>query len=156
MIKFLRKLFKKEKIKKVTIEDINIACAILLIEVSYSDFEIKNEEISSIIKLCSKELNLSLQDSEWLKNKALELHKDTNCFRKYIKLINENYTKLQKKTLLNMAWLVAKSDNIIDKHEEYRIRKLSELLYLDHKDFIKSKVEMNLANNKIAKKIFEE
>ena len=33
-----------------------------------------------------------------------------------------------------MAWLVAKSDNIIDKHEEYRIRKLSELLYLDHKD----------------------
>ena len=41
MIKFLRKLFKKEKIKKVTIEDINIACAILLIEVSYSDFEIK-------------------------------------------------------------------------------------------------------------------
>ena len=141
MIKFLRKLFKKEKIKKVTIEDINIACAILLIEVSYSDFEIKNEEISSIIKLCSKELNLSLQDSEWLKNKALELHKDTNCLRKYIKLINENYTKLQKKTLLNMAWLVAKSDNIIDKHEEYRIRKLSELLYLDHKDFIKSKVE---------------
>ncbi len=143
MIKFLRKLFKKERIKKVTIEDINIACAILLIEVSYSDFEIKNEEISSIIKLCSKELNLSLQDSEWLKNKALELHKDTNCFRKYIKLINENYTKLQKKTLLNMAWLVAKSDNIIDKHEEYRIRKLSELLYLDHKDFIKSKVETN-------------
>lgn len=143
MIKFLTKLFKKEKIKKVTIEDINIACAILLIEVSYSDFEIKNEEISSIIKLCSKELNLSLQDSEWLKNKALELHKDTNCFRKYIKLINENYTKLQKKTLLNMAWLVAKSDNIIDKHEEYRIRKLSELLYLDHKDFIKSKVETN-------------
>ena len=143
MIRFLKKLFKKEKIKKVTIEDINIACAILLKEVSYSDFEIKNEEISSIIKLCSKELNLSLQDSEWLKNKALELHKDTNCFRKYIKLINENYTKLQKKTLLNMAWLVAKSDNIIDKHEEYRIRKLSELLYLDHKDFIKSKVETN-------------
>ena len=141
MIKFLKILFKKEKIKKVTIEDINIACAILLIEVSYSDFEIKNEEISSIIKLCSKELNLSLQESEWLKNKALELHKDTNCLRKYIKLINENYTKLQKKTLLNMAWLVAKSDNIIDKHEEYRIRKLSELLYLDHKDFIKSKVE---------------
>tara|TARA_B100000035_G_scaffold121853_1_gene103596 strand:- start:1663 stop:2094 length:432 start_codon:yes stop_codon:yes gene_type:complete len=141
MIRFLKKLFKKEKIKKVTIEDINIACAILLIEVSYSDFEIKNEEISSIIKLCSEELNLSLQESEWLKNKALELHKDTNCLRKYIKLINENYTKLQKKTLLNMAWLVAKSDNIIDKHEEYRIRKLSELLYLDHKDFIKSKVE---------------
>ena len=81
---------------------------------SYSDFEIKNEEINSIIKLCSKELNLSLQESEWLKNKALELHKDTNCLRKYIKLINENYTKLQKKTLLNMAWLVARSTSLIN------------------------------------------
>ena len=141
MITFLKKLFKKKEIKKVKIDDINIACAILLIEVSYSDFEVKDEELSSIIRLCSKELNLSLQESEWLKNKALELHKDINCLRKYIKLINDNYTKLQKKTLLNMAWLVAKSDNIVDKYEEHRIRKLSELLYLDHKDFIKSKIE---------------
>ena len=141
MITFLKKLFKKKEIKKVEIDDINIACAILLIEVSYSDLEVKDEELSSIIRLCSKELNLSLQESEWLKNKALELHKDINCLRKYIKLINDNYTKLQKKTLLNMAWLVAKSDNIVDKYEEHRIRKLSELLYLDHKDFIKSKIE---------------
>tara|TARA_B100001769_G_C21920387_1_gene496373 strand:- start:296 stop:727 length:432 start_codon:yes stop_codon:yes gene_type:complete len=141
MITFLKKLFKKKEIEKVKIDDINIACAILLIEVSYSDFEVKDEELSSIIRLCSKELNLSLQESEWLKNKALELHKDINCLRKYIKLINDNYTKLQKKTLLNMAWLVAKSDNIVDKYEEHRIRKLSELLYLDHKDFIKSKIE---------------
>ena len=141
MITFLKKLFKKKEIEKVKIDDINIACAILLIEVSYSDFEVKDEELGSIIRLCSKELSLSIQESEWLKNKALELHKDTNCLRKYIKLINDNYTKLQKKTLLNMAWLVAKSDNIVDKYEEHRIRKLSELLYLDHKDFIKSKIE---------------
>ena len=141
MITFLKKLFKKKEIEKVKIDDINIACAILLIEVSYSDFEVKDEELGSIIRLCSKELSLSIQESEWLKNKALELHKDTNCLRKYIKLINDNYTKLQKKTLLDMAWLVAKSDNIVDKYEEHRIRKLSELLYLDHKDFIKSKIE---------------
>ena len=141
MITFLKKLFKKKEIKKVKIDDINIACAILLIEVSYSDFEVKDEELGSIIRLCSKELSLSIQESEWLKNKALELHKDTNCLRKYIKLINDNYTKLQKKTLLDMAWLVAKSDNIVDKYEEHRIRKLSELLYLDHKDFIKSKIK---------------
>ena len=64
---FLKKLLKKKKIDKVKIEDINIACAILLIEVSYSDFEIKNEEINSIIKLCSKELNLSLQESSMVK-----------------------------------------------------------------------------------------
>ena len=71
---------------------------------------------------------------------TLKIHKDVNCLRKYIKLINENYTKTQKKNLINMAWLVARADNVVDKNEEHRIRKLTELLYLDHKDFIKSKI----------------
>ena len=39
-----------------------------------------------------------------------------------------------------MAWEIARADNTVDKHEEHRIRKLSELLYVDHKDFIKSKI----------------
>ena len=40
-----------------------------------------------------------------------------------------------------MAWLVARADNIIDKHEEHRIRRLAELLHLNHADFIQSKIE---------------
>ena len=39
-----------------------------------------------------------------------------------------------------MAWKVAKADNVIDKYEEHRIRKLSELLYINHTEFIKAKI----------------
>ena len=39
-----------------------------------------------------------------------------------------------------MAWLVARADNVIDKNEEHRIRKLTELLHLNHTDFIRSKI----------------
>ena len=46
----------------------------------------------------------------------------------------------QKKNFITMAWEIARADNTVDKHEEHRIRKLSELLYVDHKDFIKSKI----------------
>ena len=122
------------------IADINLACAILLIEVSYSDFKIDDEEINSIINLFESELKLSEEKAKWLSKEALNIHKDVNCLRKYIKLINENYTKMQKRNLINMAWLVARADNILDKNEEHRIRKLTELLHLDHKDFIKSKI----------------
>ena len=41
---------------------------------------------------------------------------------------------------MNMAWEIARADDTVDKHEEHRIRKLSEMLYIDHKDFIKSKI----------------
>ena len=141
MISFIKKIFSKNKIKEEdSISDVNLACAILLIEVSYSDFKIDDKEINSIINLFESELKLSKDKAEWLSKEALNIHEDVNCLRKYIKLINEKYTKMQKRNLINMAWLVARADNMIDKNEEHRIRKLTELLHLDHKDFIKSKI----------------
>ncbi|MAZ79729.1 MAG: hypothetical protein CMD72_03185 [Gammaproteobacteria bacterium] len=141
MINLLKKFFKTKKTSATeAIGDVNLACAILLIEVSYSDFKIDDKEINSIINLFESELKLSKDKAEWLSKEALNIHEDVNCLRKYIKLINEKYTKMQKRNLINMAWLVARADNMIDKNEEHRIRKLTELLHLDHKDFIKSKI----------------
>ena len=90
--------------------------------------------------LFEKNFNLPREKSEWLRDKALNLHKDTNCLRQYIKIINEKFSKDQKRQFMNMAWEIARADNTVDKHEEHRIRKLSEMLYIDHKDFIKSKI----------------
>jgi len=140
MINFFKGIFKKKTSENKEKIDENLACAILLIEVSYADFKIDNKEISSIINLFEKNFNLSNKESEWLSDKALNIHKDTNCLREYIKLINNNYTKEQKNNLIKMAWQVARADNFVDKHEEYIIRKLSDLLYVDHIDFIKSKI----------------
>ena len=143
MFKLLKKVFKKESQEKETISDVNLAAAIILIEVSYSDFEIKDVEIEKIIKFFEKDLNLSKEKSIWLNNEAQKLHADTNCLRKYVKLINENYNKEKKMRLINIAWKIAKADDEVDKYEEHRIRKISELLYLNHADFIKEKIGSN-------------
>ena len=45
MINFFKKLFKKKTNIEEKISDTNLACALLLIEVSYSDFEVQNVEI---------------------------------------------------------------------------------------------------------------
>ena len=140
LIKFLKNIFSSKKEAKDSDIDENLACAILLIEVSYSDFDIDKLEIESIKNLLEKNFELSNEKSDWLIDKALSLHKDTNCLRKYIRLINEKYSIEQKKNFITMAWEIARADNTVDKHEEHRVRKLSELLYVDHKDFIKSKI----------------
>ena len=141
MISLFKKIFKRGNDKVNDVPNINLSCAILLVEVSYADFHISDIEINSIINLFEEKLNLSKKDAEWLSEEAKNLHADTNCLRKYIKIINENYSNLQKKDLINMAWQIAKIDNVVDKHEEHRIRKLSELLHLNHSDFIKSKID---------------
>jgi uncharacterized tellurite resistance protein B-like protein len=141
MINLFKKIFKKRNNEVNDIPNTNLSCAILLIEVSYADFNISDVEINSIINLFEEKLNLSKKDAAWLSGEAKNLHVDTNCLRKYIKIINENYSNLQKKDLIKMAWQIARADNVIDKHEEHRIRKLSELLHLNHSDFIKAKIE---------------
>jgi len=143
MLNFLKKIFKKKVQEKETVSDINLACAIILLEVSYSDFEIKEVETDKMLKFFETDLNLSKDKSIWLNEEAQKLHKDTNCLRKYIKLINDSYTKEEKVNLINIAWKIARADNEIDKYEEHRIRKISELLYLNHSDFIKEKINTN-------------
>ena len=143
MLNFLKKIFKKKDKAKETVSDINLACAIILLEVSYSDFEIKEVETDKMLKFFETDLNLSKDKSIWLNEEAQKLHKDTNCLRKYIKLINDSYTKEEKVNLINIAWRIARADNEIDKYEEHRIRKISELLYLNHSDFIKEKINTN-------------
>ena len=143
MLNFLKKIFKKKGQEKETVSDINLACAIILLEVSYSDFEIKEVETDKMLKFFETDLNLSKDKSIWLNEEAQKIHKDTNCLRKYIKLINDSYTKEEKVNLINIAWRIARADNEIDKYEEHRIRKISELLYLNHSDFIKEKINTN-------------
>ena len=141
MINLFKKIFKKRNNEVNDIPNTNLSCAILLIEVSYADFNISDIEINSIINLFVEKFNLSKKDAEWLSEEAKSLHADANCLRKYINIINENYSNLQKKDLIDMAWQIARADNVVDKHEEHRIRKLSELLHLNHSDFIKAKIE---------------
>lgn len=141
MINFFKKFFKKNNNDNDKMSDISLACAIILIEVSYSDFEIKDVEIEKMIRFFEKDLNLSKEKALWLNEEAQKLHKDTNCLRKYIRLINESYTKKEKIKLINIAWKIARADNEVDKYEEHRIRKISELLYLNHSDFIKEKID---------------
>jgi len=140
MFKKIINIFKKKSDELNNIIDDQLASAILLIEVSYSDFKIDKVEINAIISFFEKEFSLSNNKARWLSNEALNLHKDEYCLRKYIKFINENYDKEKKIKLINMAWKVAKADNVVDKYEEHRIRKLSELLYINHKEFIKAKI----------------
>jgi len=140
MFNLFKKIFKKKSQEEENISDINLACAIILLEVSYSDFEIKDTEVEKMLKFFETDLNLSKEKSLWLHKEAQKLHKDTNCLRKYIKLINDTYAKEEKIKLINIAWKIARADNEIDKYEEHRIRKISELLYLNHSEFIKEKI----------------
>ena len=52
----------------------------------------------------------------------------------------------QKKEVLNSVWSIAFADGEMDKHEEHLIRRIADLLYLNHKDFINAKLNQKDTN----------
>ena len=116
-----------------------LAAAILLIEVSRADFEISNEERQVISAVLTKRFSLSQQEAEKILGHALAEHDEYTSSHAFIRLLNEELTPESKLGLLEGLWSVAYADKVLDKYEEYHIRKIADWLYLSHSDFIRIK-----------------
>jgi uncharacterized tellurite resistance protein B-like protein len=56
------------------------------------------------------------------------------------RVINQHFDQNKKIELIAHMWRIAYSDRRWDKYEEHLIRKVSDLLYISHKDFIYARV----------------
>ena len=54
-------------------------------------------------------------------------------------VINQQFSPEQKIKLLEMLWAVAYADDDLDHYEEYYVRKIADLLYISHGDYIRTK-----------------
>ena len=56
-----------------------------------------------------------------------------------VALINKRWSSQQKVQLVEHLWRVALADGTLDMYEEHLVRKLADLLYVSHTDFILAK-----------------
>lgn len=117
-----------------------LAAAILLIEVSRADFEISLDEQQVIKRVLTEQFVLSKEDADKILQHAIEEHDEYTSSHAFIRLINEELDAQAKLDLLKGLWRVAYADGVLDKYEEYHIRKIADWLYLSHSDFIRMKL----------------
>ena len=130
-MKLFNKLFPKLKDElsndnSSDIDQLQIATCILLIEVSKSDddFDIQEQEkIDSIFMYCNKE------------------HDSMTSLYDWTEVINKECDYEQKCMIIGFMWDIAFIDSKIDKYEDFTIRKVADLIYVKHKDFIALKNE---------------
>ena len=72
---------------------------------------------------------------------ANQKNEDMISLYEWTSIINNNYEYGERVKILQSLWEVAHADNIIDKYEDYTIRKIADLIYVKHADFIKAKHE---------------
>ena len=116
-----------------------LAAAILLLEVSRADFEISKEEQQVISATLIKQFSLSKNEADKVLQYALDEHDEYTSSHAFIRLINQELDATAKLDLLKGLWTVAYADGVLDKYEEYHIRKIADWLYLSHSDFIRIK-----------------
>ena len=60
----------------------------------------------------------------------------------FVRLVNEHYDYADKVELVELMWQLAYADEQLDALEEHRIRKLADLLFVRHSDFIRTKLRV--------------
>ncbi len=119
---------------------VELAACALLVEVMAADDEWAREEEVSIAKLLANTLGLADSQATALIQEAKKHHKDASDLYAITKKINSVYSPEQKFELVENMWKVAFVDGDLDRYEDYMIRKISELLYVPHSEFIRAKL----------------
>ena len=122
--------------------DLERVSALLLVEIARSDHTIDDRERQTIIEALSRASSGSTSEIEQIVEEALDDADALVTLHAHISVVNEHFEKVQKIQLIEHMWRVAMADGDLDKYEEYTIRKLADLLYVKHRDFLQAKLRV--------------
>ncbi len=140
---FFENSFSTDKKNQVPIEEqLNLAAATLLVEISYADMDISEKERALLKKILQQRFLLSQELVEQLIKIAEQDVRESNSVYEVTRIINTYFEKEEKYKLVQAMWEIALIDNELDIYEESMIRKLADLLYVSHSDFIRAKLSV--------------
>lgn len=120
---------------------LQLATAVLLIEMTRADLETKPEERQAVPEAVQRALGLTPEETaEIVRLAEKEVERSVPMYY-FARLIDRSFSMSQKKLLVEQMWRVAFSDAEILAHEEYLVRKLSGLIHVPLADFLDAKIK---------------
>jgi len=126
----------------VTPLDIERVSATLLVEIARADHDISPQERDAIYAALEATSSLDAPELTALVDEALAGADNTLSLHSHVSTINEFFKSHDKLALVEQMWRVAFADGNVDGYEEYTIRKLCDLLYVKHRDYLQAKLRV--------------
>ncbi len=152
MLKKLREIFNNSLINPDQ-EDpadrdhaLRLATAALLIEVVRADYEEDITETEAVIRQLQTHFDLTEEETLLLVEEAAQKADHSVSLQEFTRLLHDNLSEKEKHSVIEMLWLIALADDHLDKHEDYVVRKVAELLYVTHGDLIRIRNEVKDAH----------
>jgi uncharacterized tellurite resistance protein B-like protein len=121
---------------------IELATAVLLYEVMRADSKFEQLEQDSYRKQIDKHFSLSEAELETLCQLSQSQAEGAADYQQFTRVINDIYSPQEKRAVLDSLWSVAYADHELSPDEDYTIRKIADLLYIPHSQFIQSKLSI--------------
>jgi uncharacterized tellurite resistance protein B-like protein len=117
--------------------ELQLATAVLLVEVARADFAEAGLEIDAVTRLLEQHLGIGRTEVEALVADARREADAQASLQGFTRQLHEELDRDEKLRILEMLWQVALSDGTLEKHEDHLIRKVAGLLYVSHSDLIR-------------------
>ncbi|HXV09105.1 MAG TPA: TerB family tellurite resistance protein [Burkholderiales bacterium] len=119
---------------------IELATAALLVETARLDGEIGPAEREAILGAVRAKFGLDPREADTLVRLAEEEARTANDYYQFTSLINKRFTLEQKERVIELMWQVAYADATLSAHEHHLMRKIGDLLYVPHGNYIAAKM----------------
>lgn len=141
LIKVFKSLFENsaDTNPRTTEHTLALIAAALLYEVARADFEQDAEEEATLTKALQEAFGLDSKTLDDIKQQASAQVDEATSLYEFTRIINDHADANDKYTIVQLMWQVALADGEISRYEEHLIRRVAELIYVSHSDFIRAK-----------------
>lgn len=144
MIKKLYKIIsQREQAADAVDEDraLQLATAALLMEVASADYEISASERDTVRRLVEENYGVTADEAAEIAARAEQDSNHVTSLYPFTRMIMDECSMEDRVEIVNMLWQVTAADGIIDAHETHLVRKIAELLYVPHSEFIRTRLQ---------------
>ncbi len=121
---------------------LQVATGALLIEMMRTDVESTEDERAVVLAALRSKFDLTPEETRELMALAEAEADDAIDHYQFTSLIKTGFSPEQKRKVVEYLWAVAFADDNADKHEEYLVRKIANLIGVPHKEFIEAKLRV--------------
>ena len=118
---------------------LRLATAALMIEMMLDDGEVHEMEEKVLIENLKSTFKLEDDETLELFDLAHAEVKEAVDYHQFTTLIAKNFTQEQKIKVIEHLWAIAYADEDLDQFEELMVRRIADLIYVTHSEFMQAK-----------------
>lgn len=120
-------------------DPLRLATAAVLLDIAYADGSFSPAEDGNVAGFLAERFSLSTEDAKELMEAAEEIRKKTVDHFALTNYIRKNAPLAERIEIVKTMWRLALSDGTLTDYEGYLVRKLADLLGLEHHVMIDAK-----------------